>query len=222
MIYFDDSIDFGRLVVEKILFEFDKIPMIFVGQDTNKKRFLCLCTDCIEGDTWLVTKIERKVLLELIANKIPVLDAYKKANGYIYVINKEKNIYKQEKYLFANIPEDELPDADEKLDNPFLEDFVSVLEKEERQLHFSVQKSYSMELLWQEERTEKSKMFLIMVEPRQKKQTYDFLGGKSLGINLSKNSYGRIGKISVQDGDWIVSSKIGDNCIEKKSEMVLW
>lgn len=132
MLYFKNISEIGNLYCEKILFEFDKIPMIFVCYNNGKKnRYLCVCTDCIIGNSWMLAKIERTTLIDLIKDKISILKAFEETNDKIYIINKDTAGYSYLKYDFVNIPPDELPDADEKLENPFLKNYLNQLEFEE-------------------------------------------------------------------------------------------
>ena len=49
MPYLGNIPEIGELTEEKILFEFDKIPIIFVCHNQTRKKYLCVCTDCIVG-----------------------------------------------------------------------------------------------------------------------------------------------------------------------------
>lgn len=131
MPYLGNIPEIGELTEEKILFEFDKIPIIFVCHNQTRKKYLCVCTDCIVGYSWLLTEITRTTLIELIKDKISVLKAFEISKNKIYSINREENQYSYEKYNFADIPEEELPDAEEKLENPFLTDYLAQLEVED-------------------------------------------------------------------------------------------
>ena len=48
MIYFKNVPQYGDLEIEKVLFLFDNIPMIFVCRDDKKRYFLCQCVDVID------------------------------------------------------------------------------------------------------------------------------------------------------------------------------
>lgn len=45
---------------EKILFQFENMPMIVVCKNDNEERFLFLCTDPIWDMTWMITKNSNK------------------------------------------------------------------------------------------------------------------------------------------------------------------
>lgn len=131
MIFLEEIPEIGNLYIEKVLFEFDKVPMVFICQNLKKDRFLCLCTDCITGYSWMIAKIERRTLIKLINDKISILNAIKETKNKIYIVNKEKGEYTYSKYNFKDIPLDELPDENEKLENHFLKEYIYQLEFEE-------------------------------------------------------------------------------------------
>lgn len=131
MLYFRDILEIGNLFIEKVLFEFDKMPIVFVCQNSKRDKYLCVCTDCIVGYSWMITRIERDILINLIKDKISILKAFEETQEKIYIVNKENDEYVCSKYDFADIPMDELPDEDEKLENPLLKDYLYQLELEE-------------------------------------------------------------------------------------------
>lgn len=122
--------EFEQLDIEKILFEFDKIPMVFVCMNSEHKRYLSVCTDCMDGFSWLICEIDNKVLLQVLKDEIPILKAFELAQGKISLVWKKSTECQVVKYLFEEIPKEELPDEEEKLENPFLKDYISTLEIE--------------------------------------------------------------------------------------------
>lgn len=93
MPYLGNIPEIGELTEEKILFEFDKIPIIFVCHNQTRKKYLCVCTDCIVGYSWLLTEITRTTLIELIKDKISVLKAFEISKiKFIVLIEKKINI----------------------------------------------------------------------------------------------------------------------------------
>jgi len=92
MIYFNIS-GIGVLTLDKILFEFDNLPILVVCLDTSGNRYFCLCTDPIMEFTWLISRISLNSLIDVIQNKISVLDAFKNSNNKIYLYNDLKNTW---------------------------------------------------------------------------------------------------------------------------------
>ena len=126
MIYFNIS-GIGVLTLDKILFEFDNLPILVVCLDTSGNRYFCLCTDPIMEFPWLISRISLNSLIDVIQNKISVLDAFKNSNNKIYLYNDLKKYVEQVFIYFNDIPEDELPDDSEKLENPNLTDYLNSL-----------------------------------------------------------------------------------------------
>ena len=59
MIYFKNVPQYGDLEIEKVLFLFDNIPMIFVYWDDKKRYFLCQCVDVIDKFSWMITPVQK-------------------------------------------------------------------------------------------------------------------------------------------------------------------
>lgn len=131
MIEFKNILEIGNLYNEKVLFAFDKIPIVFVCHNINGDRFLCLCTDCIVGYSWMITQVERDILIKLIKDEVPILEVFKRSEGKIYIVDRDKDKYSYNRYDYADIPINELPDENERLENPFLKDYLRQLELED-------------------------------------------------------------------------------------------
>ena len=117
----------GELTTERVLFMFDKTPIVFVCIDKKNSRYLCMCTDSILEYTWLLAPIGIDVLLALMNDEISIVQAFEKSNGKILLINQQKDEFQYTEYDFNEIPEDELPDRDEKLENPNLTEYLMKL-----------------------------------------------------------------------------------------------
>lgn len=132
MTYFEDVLEYGDLKVEKVLFMFDNLPIIFVCTDSKKRRYLCQCTDIILGYSWMITQITYEILIRMIQNEISVLDAFKKS-GHLIIIAERMSDGKMDyrKMKFDDIDDDDLLDPDEKLDNPNLDNYIQFLREQE-------------------------------------------------------------------------------------------
>lgn len=121
----------GTLYLEKVLFEFDKISMITVCKNDKGKRYLCLCTDVIIQETWMITQITNALLIDLIKDKISILEAYRLSKHPVIIGVRECGQLAYTEYTFDELPEDELLDENEKLENPNLESYLQLLEQGE-------------------------------------------------------------------------------------------
>ena len=115
MIYFKNVPQYGDLEIEKVLFLFDNIPMIFVYRDDKKRYFLCQCVDVIDKFSWMITPVQKRLLISMVEDEISVLSAFKDSGYDIILADEVKNEIGYRKIPFKNIPLDELPDLDEKL-----------------------------------------------------------------------------------------------------------
>lgn len=130
MTYFRSVLEVGDLYLDKILFEFDKNPMIFVCKDQKEDYYLCLCTDVIIEYTWMITKVSRENLLKLLLDEIPILDIYKSSLEPIIIAKQQKNVILYEEKYFDEIAEEDLPEENEKLENPYISDYIEKLKSE--------------------------------------------------------------------------------------------
>lgn len=131
MRYFEHVLDVGTLHLEKVLFEFDKTPMLVVCRDDCGKAYLCLCTDVIIQETWMITQVNNRILIDLIEDKIPILEAYRVSHNPILLGTLVQGEMQYKKYAFNELPDEELPDEREKLENPYLSAYLQVLYKRE-------------------------------------------------------------------------------------------
>ena len=123
--YFKNVPQIGTLYLEEELFSFENIPIIFVCIDKNKSRYLCVCDDIIDEESWIIVKISNNELLDVINDECTVLSVYK--NKSVIVANKpfEKEInYVLTEY--NDIDEDELPLNDQYLEmKEYLTDYIN-------------------------------------------------------------------------------------------------
>lgn len=133
MKYFKGVSEIGDLQLNQVLFEFDKTPILFVCKDEEKRDYLCLCTDMIIEETWMITQISCRGLIDLIEDKISILEAYQRSENEIILAKRQGKAMTYKKYSFALLPEDELPDEKEKLENPRLTRYLEELYQRERE-----------------------------------------------------------------------------------------
>ena len=81
MIYFKNVPQYGDLEIEKVLFLFDNIPMIFVYRDDKKRYFLCQCVDVIDKFSWMITPVQKRLLISMVEDEISVLSAFNEYYG---------------------------------------------------------------------------------------------------------------------------------------------
>ena len=68
----------GDLHLDKILFSFENVPMIFVCRNNKNEYFLCQCVDVITGISWMITPVSTKLLIRMIKDEISMLTAFRR------------------------------------------------------------------------------------------------------------------------------------------------
>lgn len=129
MKYFENA-KIGSLFSEKILFQFDHAPILVVCVNEKMERYLCLCTDNIVNETWMLTRVNENQLMKLIKDEITVYRVFESSLHEIFLVERDGLEYTYKEYCFSDIPEDELPDKEEKLENPYLNEYFSFLEQQ--------------------------------------------------------------------------------------------
>lgn len=151
MIYFKNVPQYGDLEIEKVLFLFDNIPMIFVCRDDKKRYFLCQCVDVIDKFSWMIIPVQKRLLISMMKDEISVLSAFKDSGYDIILADEVKNEIGYRKIPFKNIPLDELPDPDEKLENPDLREYIEQLQQEE--IIYKAEKIQDFKIVWKGQRS---------------------------------------------------------------------
>ena len=114
-IYFEKVPVLGSLQLEKILFSYENIPILFICVDKNNIRYLCLCDDLIDEESWIIVPIPTETLLDVLNNKITVLSAFKDRK----VIIANRGFDEDVKYFieeYNKIDPDEIPVNDQYLE----------------------------------------------------------------------------------------------------------
>ncbi len=116
-VMFKNIPEIGDLILEKVLFEFEYDPIIFVCMDKTNDRYLCICDDFIERYSWIITRISVKLLLELLRDEITILSPFKSSDKEVIVADRDfcSEECKYQFCKFKDIDEDELPHRDQYL-----------------------------------------------------------------------------------------------------------
>lgn len=114
-LYFQDVPDIDSLYMEQILFSYENIPIVFVCTDNKNFRYLCVCDDIIEEESWIIVKINNLKLLEILNDYSTVLSAFAGKK----VIIAHRNFYQKPQYdimNYSDINKDDLPVCDQFLE----------------------------------------------------------------------------------------------------------
>ncbi len=119
--YFRNVPNIGTLHIKDELFIFEKTPMVFTCTDKDDRQYLCVCTDIIQEESWLIAEISEQELQDILTNNKTILSAYKDKT----VIVATKPFGKKIHYVvtpYNNINPDELPAKDQYLSQKESED----------------------------------------------------------------------------------------------------
>ena len=103
--------NYGRLCLEYVLFEYDRIPVTFVCLNEIGERFLCHCTDPINEGTWMVTHVDNDELATFIMQAEPLVSFWQNKKEVVLVRIVEGYL-ECLKYPGDALPDDELPAED--------------------------------------------------------------------------------------------------------------
>lgn len=70
-IYFEDVLSYGNLYIDKVLFSYDNLPIVFVCKNLSGKLLLSVCTDSIMTMSWMLIEVSKQTLVKVIKNEIP-------------------------------------------------------------------------------------------------------------------------------------------------------
>jgi len=107
----------GKLYIDKILFEFEKTPIVFTCLDESKENmYLTLCNGFFDEQTWLIFKVNIDELISLIKNEYSVYETFKNTSEKIIIATNKQGNFEYHNSDFMQIPNNELPDKEECLD----------------------------------------------------------------------------------------------------------
>lgn len=114
-LFFDNIPNIDSLFMEQILFSFENVPIVFVCVDKKENRYLCVCDDIIDEESWLIVKIDNVSLLKILNDDATVLSAF--IDKKIIIANRKfrQNI-KYDMVEYNSINKDDLPVSDQYLE----------------------------------------------------------------------------------------------------------
>lgn len=124
--------DLCDLYIDKVLFSYDNLPIVFVLKDFKNNYFLSICTDSIFTLDWIITKVSTLTLIGVLKNEIPIFRAFEISKEYNEIIIAQEGEDKIEfsKKFLGEFDDDDLPSKDEYLDagNKF-DEYIEQLSK---------------------------------------------------------------------------------------------
>lgn len=127
--YFENVPQIGTLKFEEELFSFENIPIVFVCIDKYNNRYLCVCDDIIEEESWIIAKVSKQELLKVLSDEWTILSVFKDKN----IIVANKPFGREMEYIrteYNKIDPDELPVSDQYLEmKEYLSDYINKIDK---------------------------------------------------------------------------------------------
>lgn len=126
-LYFNNVPSIGLLYVEKILFSFEDIAMVFVCHDEDKNRYLCVCDEVFDKESWIIVKVSNDELLGILNDERTVLSLYKSKK----IVIADRAFGEDIKYCVMNeceIDSDEFPVCNQYLEmKKYLSEYIDEL-----------------------------------------------------------------------------------------------
>lgn len=122
----------GSLYLEEVLFKYELYDMLFVCVDDKGNRYFCMCTDIIEMYSWIICKIDKEKLLDIINNKLKILEVFAESKEKVITADwkfKESDEIEYKHVYYKDISTDNLPMESFYLgEKENLKDYIAVLE----------------------------------------------------------------------------------------------
>lgn len=127
---FYKSRHYGQLNIEKVLFEFEREPIVFICKNTTGARFVCVNTGYGFEQCWIVAKVSIPTITRMLRDEISVLDAISKTKNKVLLLKEGNGGIEAISLDFKDIDHSELPDANVKVQNPKCADYIQFLQNE--------------------------------------------------------------------------------------------
>ena len=143
--YFYNLPHLGTMYLKSTYLFFEE-PILFLCNDRQGKKFLCLCAEFRDEYRWVVAETDNKVLKNLITNKISTYESFRQSRGQKYIIKwsgydaDEEIVYRVN---FEDIPELDLPEKNIFLDIPQMQQAKLIQDLQRYEIIFPKDKNFS-------------------------------------------------------------------------------
>lgn len=84
-LYFENLKKIGNLCIKQIFLEFENKPILFLCNDKDQKKYLCLCSEIRKNQKWIIVRCRKTVLSLLLDKEIDIRTAFLKEKELILV-----------------------------------------------------------------------------------------------------------------------------------------
>ena len=111
--YFKNVTNIGTLYLEKVFLRFEEENILFICRDEQNNRYLCVCYEMRYELCWILCKVTKETILQMLFHSISVREVYEKASEPLILITyTEESGELSEEKLLQDIAPQILPDAD--------------------------------------------------------------------------------------------------------------
>ena len=103
---FENIKKIGNLYIIQIFLEFENEPILFLCNDEDRKKYLCLCSEIRKEQKWIIVECKQKALSELLSKEIDIRTAFLKEKELTIV--KKGLVGKEESFVINQNQIDEL------------------------------------------------------------------------------------------------------------------
>lgn len=128
--FFESFYEYGDLCIERVFFEYDGMPVLFASLDRNINRYFCLCTDSTDMMAWLVSRISKTDLIELLSKKKSVCEFF--ANSGEVILAEYNGEYRFKAYKGNEIPDSEMPEKNLYVEAAGVNEYLKRLESKRK------------------------------------------------------------------------------------------
>lgn len=101
--YFSSIPGIGDLYLDQVLYKFEAEPILFTCLDSNKRLYLCLCSELRYKQKWSIVGCSPETLEALIDRRIDIASAFMSAAEVIAVGGEFDNLDLPERGVFLQI-----------------------------------------------------------------------------------------------------------------------
>ena len=101
--YFSSIPGIGDLYLDQVLYKFEAEPILFPCLDSNKRLYLCLCSEIRYNQKWIIVEYSPETLEALTDRRIDIASAFLKVVEVIAVGGEFDNLDLPERGVFLQI-----------------------------------------------------------------------------------------------------------------------
>lgn len=84
----------GDLFLERVLLNYENIPILFTCKDIFENYYLIFCSDFREPSSWTIAKVDAKTIIDMLHTKITMQEAFFYSKNPVYIIEKQNGKYR--------------------------------------------------------------------------------------------------------------------------------